>query len=77
MNRATPFFSCYWMGGGVLALGGATFARFLAPSIALPLRFYATAAGQFAALTGLFIIAVGVRQRLRRAGTRVSPPSSP
>lgn len=58
----------YWIGGVLTALSGALAVRFVGPSIADErYRAAVVIAGQLCALLGLFVIALGVRKRLKVA----------
>lgn len=69
MSFLAKYKNGYWIGGSLTAISGALVARFVGSSIAdEKLRVGLVLAGQLCALLGLFIIALGVRRRLRIDG---------
>lgn len=62
----------YWSTGLLIALAGVTAARVIAPECTGRLRLVLTVGGQLVALSGLFIICLGVRARLRKADPTTS-----
>jgi hypothetical protein len=56
----------YWLGGSLLAVAGVLLARVFGPHATSPLRLPLTLGGQLLALSGLFLICVGVSRRLKR-----------
>ena len=60
----------FWLSGVGTAIVGVCLARGIGPHLAGNLRWIAVLGGQFLALTGVFLICVGVRQRLRRSEAR-------
>jgi hypothetical protein len=64
-----------WLAGIATSMSGVALARMLAPSLDKPLRLYTTVGGQILALAGLFIIAVGVRNRIRKASAELAQQS--
>ena len=57
----------YWSIGLLVALAGVTSARWIAPMYAGHLRLVLTLGGQLVAISGLFIICLGVRRRIQQA----------
>jgi len=57
----------YWCIGLLVALAGATSARWIAPMYTGHLRLALTLGGQLVAFSGLFIICLGVRRRIQQA----------
>lgn len=56
-----------WIAGVLTAFTGVALARVVGPSLDGSLRIYTTVGGQLLALTGLFIICLGIRRRIRHA----------
>ena len=61
--------AAYWVSGTLVAFVGVAVARLLAPCLAAPERVWVTVGGQLLGSLGLFVIALGVRRRLRRAAS--------
>jgi hypothetical protein len=57
----------YWISGTTIALAGVVLSRLLAPHCNGHARIVATLSGQILALSGLFILCLGVRQRIQRS----------
>lgn len=60
----------YWSTGVLVAICGVVCARVVGPSAAGTLRVCLTLGGQLVALSGLFIICLGVRRRIMQASGR-------
>jgi hypothetical protein len=58
-----------WIFGTLLALLGVALARLVAPTLTGHTRLVVTIGGQLLGLAGLFVICLGVRRRLRAAGS--------
>jgi hypothetical protein len=56
----------FWSAGIITALLGVALARAVGPSLVGPARIATVVAGQILALTGLFIICLGVRRRIKQ-----------
>ncbi|ACB76591.1 hypothetical protein [Opitutus terrae] len=56
-----------WIAGVLTAFLGVALARVVAPSFEGNLRIYTTVAGQLLALTGLLILCLGIRRRIKHA----------
>lgn len=62
-----------WALGATVALAGVALARLGPPAVADSFRPVVVAAGRLLATTGLFLIALGVRRRLRHAASDAPP----
>lgn len=67
MSPAIRASARYWLTGLILAAVGVALARLVAPGFAERPRSLIALAGEVVALSGLFVIALGIRRRLRRA----------
>lgn len=59
-----------WILGTLVAFVGVALARTFGPSLDGNTRLFVTVGGEFLALTGLFIICLGVRRRIRQPAER-------
>lgn len=66
----------YWSTGALVALCGVTCARVIAPTSTGQLRVVLTLGGQLVALSGLFIICLGVRRRIKQATAAQTPENT-
>lgn len=57
----------HWLLGVMMALAGVVLARSVGPALSQPSKAWVTVSGQVLAVTGLLVIAVGVRNRVRDA----------
>lgn len=71
MNNSDNVVVRYWMSGSAVAFFGAVLARVVAPSPAGRTMVVISTTGQLLVLSGLIILALGVRHRVRSTG--VSP----
>lgn len=62
----------FWTVGVGLAVAGVILARLISGETSGAVRVGLTVAGQLLALTGLFVICVGVSRRLRRAAEKTN-----
>jgi hypothetical protein len=76
MSPAIKAASRHWISGTLLALAGVAISRLLAPGFEERVRAWLMAGGQFVALSGLFIILMGIRRRLRLANAEAPPSTS-
>lgn len=60
----------FWIAGTAVAVLGVVSARVVAPWLDGTIRIALTVGGQLLGLAGLFIICLGVRQRIQRASGR-------
>ena len=69
----------HWLSGLALAAAGVALARVVAPSFSAQPRAVLALAGQLVAITGLLVIARGIRLRIENAASSSSPtiPASP
>jgi hypothetical protein len=65
MNRRLPSSVAPWIAGTLVAATGVSLARLVAPQLDDPARSGLTVVGQLLGVAGLFLIAWGVRRRLR------------
>ncbi len=64
----------HWLIGLALATGGVVFVRLVAPACAdHRLRAVVALSGEIIALTGLFVIMLGIRRRIRLQSAAVQP----
>jgi len=59
--------SASWIAGTLIACAGVVVARWVAPQFIDPARAWFAVGGQLLGVGGLFVIALGVRRRLRAA----------
>lgn len=67
MTPFARFLNVYWVGGIATAFLGVLVARFIGPLFDGNTRLYLLLAGQLLAISGLFIIALGIRNRVKKA----------
>ena len=65
----------HWLAGLALAAAGVALARLVAPGFADRARAAVALSGELLALAGLFVIAHGIRRRLRHAGSTPDGPA--
>jgi hypothetical protein len=63
-----------WITGTVIAFLGVALARVVAPHVGGAWRFGFTLSGELVALTGLLVIGLGIRRRLREGAANGGPP---
>lgn len=57
----------HWIFGTLVALGGVALNRVVAPAFSGEARAWFEAAGKLIAFAGLFVLALGIRRRIRAA----------
>lgn len=67
----------FWIAGIIVAISGVACARVIGPSLTGTWRISTIVGGQLFALSGLFIICVGVRRRLRNHGEVTAQSPAP
>lgn len=68
MTPALKASARHWIAGTVLAFAGVAVARLVAPGFEGRTRALLALTGQLVALGGLWVIVLGIRRRLQRAG---------
>lgn len=76
MTPAIKASAGHWIVGVVLAAVGVTLCRVVAPGFEERARAVLAVVGQLTALSGLFVILMGIRRRLHRANAD-APPKAP
>lgn len=67
MRNPLAQMAAFWITGTLVAFTGVAVTRWLAPAVRHPVGVWVAVTGQLLALGGLFVIALGVRRRLRIA----------
>lgn len=73
MSSAIKASARHWLFGIILAAIGVTLSRVVAPEFDAHTKALLATAGQLIALSGLFVILLGIRKRLHRANADAPP----